>query len=236
MQPQLYVGNRNYSSWSLRAWLALQWARIDFDETRVELDQPGYGECGIAQVLAVSPSGMVPALRIGDEVIWDTLAIAEWAAENTRGQPLVPADSLERAAMRSTIGEMHAGFAALRQELPMNIRRRCRASGLSAQARRDVQRIDALWSSLRQRYAGRGAFLFGPRTLSDAFYLPVATRFRTYSVELSPPASAYVDELLRDAAFRRWEDQVLADPPRPFSRAPIDSVFPGSDIPHGVAV
>lgn len=223
MTAQLWIGNRNYSSWSLRAWLCLRWAGVAFDETVIELDQPGYGERAIADVLAVSPSGLVPALQLGTETIWDTLAIAEWAAETTPA--LLPGDRLTRASMRAAVGEMHAGFAALRAELPMNIRRRCRAEGLSANACADVQRIDRLWATLRQRHAGAGEYLFGKRTIADAFYLPVATRFRTYRVQLSPVAQAYGDELLRDADFQAWQRAALAEDPKPFSRARIDSLY-----------
>jgi glutathione S-transferase len=223
MKAQLWIGNRNYSSWSLRAWLCLKWAGVDFSETRIDLDQPGYGERRIAQVLAVSPSGMVPVLKLGSETIWDTMAIAEWAAETA--PELLPSEHLARAAMRAAAGEMHAGFAALRSELPMNIRRRCKAEGLSGSARADVERIDRLWATLRERYAAAGAFLFGKRSIADAFYLPVATRFRTYGVALSAPAQAYADALLRDADFLVWERAALAEDPKPFSRARIDSLY-----------
>ncbi len=228
MKAQLFIGNRNYSSWSLRAWLCLKWAEVDFDETLIDLDQPGYGERRIAQVLAVSPSGMVPVLRIGSETIWDTIAIAEWAAE-AAPELLLPADRLTRAAMRAAVGEMHAGFAALRSELPMNIRRRCRADGLPGNARGDVQRIDRLWASLRERHGAEGGFLFGKRSIADAFYLPVATRFRTYAVHLSAPAQSYADELLRDADFQAWERAALAEDPKPFSRARIDSLYAATE-------
>lgn len=225
MKPHLLIGNRNYSSWSLRGWLCLRWANIDFDETLIELDQPGYGECRIADVLAVSPTGMVPVLRLGDETVWDTLAIAEWAAENSRGAPLLPADPLARAQVRSTVGEMHAGFAALRRELSMNIRRRCRASGLSPAAQADIGRIDQMWSALRERHDARGPYLFGERSLADAFYLPVATRMRTYGVTLSAAAQAYGELLLADADFRHWEALVLAEPAKPLLRADTDKLY-----------
>ena len=223
MNPRLWIGNRNYSSWSLRAWLCLKWAGVDFDETLIDLDQAGYGERRIAQVLAVSPSGMVPVLQIGPETIWDTLAIAEWAAE--AAPELLPADRLTRAGVRAAVGEMHAGFAALRSELPMNIRRRCVAEGLSGNARADVERIDRLWASMRERHGAAGAFLFGKRSIADAFYLPVATRFRTYGMRLSTAAQGYADELLHDADFQAWQRAALAEDPKPFSRAPIDSLY-----------
>lgn len=225
MQVQLYIGNRNYSSWSLRAWLCLRWAGIPFDETLIELDQPGYGEGRIAEVLAVSPSGLVPVMRQAGEPVWDTLAIAEWAAEQTRGPALLPSDPLQRAQVRSAVGEMHAGFAALRRELPMNLRRRCRAFGLSPAAQADIARIDQMWASLRERHGAGGPFLFGARSLADAFYLPVATRMRSYDIALSPAAQTYGQTLLADRDFGEWEARVLAEPPRPFSRAPTDQLY-----------
>jgi glutathione S-transferase len=228
MTGHLWIGNRNYSSWSLRAWLCLRWAGVEFKETRIELDQPGYGERRITQVLAVSPSGQVPALKVGDTTIWDSLAIAEWAAESARGQALVPADTLARAEMRSVVAEMHCGFSALRQELPMNLGRRCRAQGLSEAARANVARIGSLWAGLRQRHAA-GDFLFGARSIADAYYLPVATRFRTYAVALSPSAQAYCETLLADADFKAWQRNARADADKAFTRASIDTLYPGTD-------
>jgi len=229
MKPRLYVGNCNYSSWSLRPWLALRWAGIDFDETSIDLDQPGYGESNIAAIRAISPTGKVPVLRIGGEAVWESIAIAEWAAENSRTGPLLPADPLLRAQARAVVAEMHAGFGALRRDLPMNIRRRCRATGLPPETQTDIARVDALWSGLRERHAANGPYLFGPRSFADAFYLPVATRFRTYAIALSPAAQAYCDTLFADAAFREWEARALAEPAKPFSRAKTDSLYAGSD-------
>jgi glutathione S-transferase len=229
MKPRLFIGNRNYSSWSLRPWLALRWAGVEFDETLIELDQPGYGAEGIAEIRAISPSGKVPALKIGATTIFESLAIAEWAAEQAPPRALLPADGLARAEARAVAAEMHAGFAALRRDLPMNIRRRCTASGLSEETLRDIRRIDAMWSGLRKRYGATGPWLFGQRSLADAFYLPVATRFRTYATALSPVAQAYADTLLADAAFREWEKAVLAQPAKPFTRAPIDGLYPATN-------
>ncbi len=224
-KPVLYLGNPNYSSWSLRPWLALKWAGIDFNEQFIELDAPGYGESKIAAVLAVSPSGRVPALRIGDTVIWDSLAISEWAAEYPGAAPLLPVDRVLRAQMRSATAEMHSGFSAVRRDLPMNIRRRCTARGLPAETLNDIARIDALWSGLRAAHASDGPHLFGRRSIADAFYTPVATRFRTYGIKLSASAQGYCDTLLADHAFREWESRVLADPAKPFSRATTDTIY-----------
>ncbi len=221
MKPVLYVGNINYSSWSLRPFIALRWAGIDFDMVEVNLDQPGYGEYAIAEILAFNPAGKVPALRVGEIVIADSLAIAEWASET--GRSLYPQDPLERAMVRSVVAEMHSGFAAVRRDLSMNIRRRCRAFGLPADTLRDIARLDALFAGHRQHRDG--PFLFGQRTLADAFFTPVATRFRTYGIALSADAQAYCDTLLADAAFLEWEQKVLAQPHAGFSRAPIDQLY-----------
>lgn len=223
MKPVLYVGNLNYSSWSLRPFLALRWAGIDFDLVEIELDQPGYGEYAIAEVLAVNPTGKVPALRLGERVIGDSLAISEWAHE--AGQPLYPADLTERALVRSAVAEMHSGFAAVRRDLSMNIRRRCRAHGLPADTLRDIARLDTLFGSQRLAHAANGPFLFGTRTLADAFFTPVATRFRTYGIEISPAAQAYCDTLLADADFRDWEARALARPAQTFSRSNVDQLY-----------
>lgn len=229
MTPHLHIGNRNYSSWSLRPWLCLRWTGIAFDETLIELDQPGYGAEGIAAVRVVSPSGKVPALRVGATTIWDSLAIAEWAAEAGAPGALLPADREARAVIRAACAEMHSGFPALRRDLPMNIRRRCVATDLPEDTRRDIGRVESLWSTLRAGHAANGPWLFGTRSMADAFYLPVATRFRTYGVALSPTAQAYCETTLADSAFREWETRVLSEPAVHFSRAPIDSLYEARD-------
>lgn len=229
MTPHLHIGNRNYSSWSLRPWLCLRWAGIAFDEKLIELDQPGYGAEGITAVRAVSPSGKVPALRVGATTIWDSLAIAEWAAEGGTPGALLPVDRERRAVIRAACAEMHSGFPALRRDLPMNIRRCCVATDLPEDTRRDIERVERLWSALRAANATDGPWLFGARSMADAFYLPVATRFRTYAVALSKAAQAYCETAFADAAFRDWETRVLAEPVVRFSRAPIDSLYETRD-------
>lgn len=222
-RPRLYVGNRNYSSWSLRPWLALTWAGLDVETVDVDLDRPGYGQGQIAEVLAVSPTGRVPALHLGDLVIWDSLAIAEWAAEQAPG--LWPRATDARAVARAVTCEMHAGFAAVRRDLPMNLRRRTRAHGLPSETTAELARLDALWSSTRARWGADGPYLFGARSIADAFFTPVATRCRTYAIELSPPAAAYRDALLADDGFRAWEDLVLATPAERFTSSDVDDRY-----------
>lgn len=224
MTVHLYVGNRNYSSWSLRAWLSIKWADVDFTETVIDLDQSGYGKSRIADVLAVSPSGLVPALKLGKYTIWDSLAIGLWATEQSKH--LLPTEPIARATMYSVVGEMHSGFTDLRRELPMNIRRRCAAYGLSLEAEADITRVDAIWKILREQYAAQGDYLFGTRSLADAFFLPVATRFRTYGTELSALAQEYCEFILTDRAFQEWEKHALEEHTKPFSRAKIDQLYP----------
>ena len=210
MKPILYVGNRNYSSWSLRPWLVLSWADIEFETRVVPLGGPGYLKRQVPEVLAISPTGTVPALHLGDDVIADSLAISEWAAE--RAPALWPREPLARAQARAAVCEMHAGFGALRSRLPCNIRRRAEPRTLDEDVGRDVERVVAIWTSLRARFGAGGPYLFGQRTIADAFFTPVATRFRTYAVEIHAEARRYADALLADPAFVQWEAEALAEP------------------------
>jgi glutathione S-transferase len=206
MSNVLYIGNKNYSSWSLRPWLCLRWGGIPFEEHTIRLDQPGYGKQQIAEVKAVSPNGTVPALHADGVVIWDSLAIAEWAAEQAGPGVLWPIDPMLRAQARSATCEMHSGFAAVRRDLSMNIHRRLPAAPQwPDDTRAGLQRIEALWASLRERHAEHGPFLFGQRSIADAFFTPVATRLCTYAVPLSVTAAAYCDVLLADPDFQAWK-------------------------------
>lgn len=202
-RPQLFVGNYNYSSWSLRPWLVLRWGGIEFDERYVELNAPGYGKGQIADVLAVSPSGRVPALHVGELQLWDSLAISEWAAEQR--PELWPAEAEARAIARAATCEMHAGFSCIRNEMPMNLRRRVRVQVWPEATQREVDRVVALWRGLRRRFEGKGPWLMGKRSIVDAFYAPVVTRFRTYGVDLDAQLQAYAETLLADADFLDWE-------------------------------
>ena len=211
MKPILYVGNQNYSSWSLRPWLVLKWGGIDFEMRLIRLGGHGYGSWAIPEVLAVSPPGTVPVLHADGEVIPDSLAISEWAAE--RVPALWPADPAARALARSAACEMHSSFGALRMNLPCNIRRRAEPRELNDQVRRDIARVEALWTSLSSRFGRGGPYLFGAApTITDAFFLPVATRFRTYGVRVSAEAQRYADALLADPTFAEWERAAIAEP------------------------
>lgn len=202
--PVLHIGNKNYSSWSLRPWLALKWGGIPFEENIIPLGGEGYGRAQIKEVLKVSPSGRVPALHLGDAVINDSLAICEWAAEQTPS--LWPADPIVRALARSASAEMHSGFVALRTAMSCNIRRRLeREPDWNSATRADLTRLYELWGGLRARFGGEGPFLFGQRSIADAMYAPVCTRLRTYKVSAPEDAQAYCATIFADPAFQDWE-------------------------------
>jgi glutathione S-transferase len=211
-RPKLYIGNKNYSSWSMRPWLALTWAGLDFEEVLIPLGGPGYGKSKIAEILAVSPSGKVPALEWQGHTLWDSLAICEWAAEQRPAVQLWPTEPMVRALARAAACEMHSGFAALRRDLSMNIRRRADIRTPWAEdVREDIARVQELWAGLRARFADAGPYLFGRRSIADAMFAPVATRFRTYGVALEPVCAAYCATIFADAAFQAWERAAQAE-------------------------
>lgn len=205
MSLVLYIGNKNYSSWSLRPWLVLRWSGLPFEERVLQLGGQGYGKAQIPAVVAVSPSGKVPALELDGLTVWDSLAIAETVAERAPAARLWPEDPSARALARAATAEMHSGFAAIRRDLSMNVRRRTTKTSLAEDTRADLERVERLWTQLRERYGAAGPFLLGERCIADAFFTPVATRFRTYGIPLSASSQAYCDALLADADFRAWE-------------------------------
>lgn len=199
---QLVIGNKNFSSWSLRPWLLLKQAGLPFREIPVRLRQADTK----AQILAHSPSGKVPALIDGDLTVWDSLAICEYLAEKAslNQVDLWPADPKARAEARSVSAEMHSGFAALRQQMSMEVAASRPGEGQTQEVLADIARIAALWTSCRERFAAAGPFLFGDFSVADAMYAPVAFRFHTYGVELPPLAAAYRDTLLALPAMLEW--------------------------------
>ncbi len=204
----LFIGNRNYSSWSLRGWLALRLAGLAFTERLIPLDTPETA----AALAAVSPAGTVPVLSVGGVTIGDSLAIGEFAADLAPDARLLPADPVERALCRAAVAEMHAGFGALRGHLPMNIRGRFPHRATTPEVDRDIARITALWRGLRARAESEGPFLFGRVTLADVAYAPVATRFRTYGVALDLVSAAYVEAVLALPAMAEWTAEAIAEP------------------------
>lgn len=199
---QLVIGNKNFSSWSLRPWLLLKQAGLPFREIPVRLRQADTK----AQILVHSPSGKVPALIDGDLTVWDSLAICEYLAEKAslNHVDLWPADPKARAEARSVSAEMHSGFAALRQQMSMEVAASRPGEGQTPEVLADIARIAALWTSCRERFAAAGPFLFGDFSVADAMYAPVAFRFHTYGVELPPLAATYRDALLVLPAMQEW--------------------------------
>jgi len=201
----LYIGNKNYSTWSLRAWVLMKALGIAFEERRLALYEPDTSK----RIRRVSPSGRVPCLHDGDIVVWDSLAIAEYLAE--RHREVWPAEAIARAWARSAAAEMHSGFARLRDELGMNVRLRS-AKTPSAAAASEIARIVALWREGRERFGRSGDFLCGPFTAVDAFFCPVAFRFQTYGVALDDVAGAYCRSLLALPAMREWAADAATEP------------------------
>lgn len=203
----LILGNRNYSSWSLRPWLALAQAGIPFDEEVIPLWLEGSAE----RILFHSPAGKVPILRHGDLAVWESLAICEYAAGLYPDAGLWPGDTARRAHARAISHEMHGGFTALRRAMPMNCRAHKPGKGMTEGVADDIGRICAIWRDCRERHGAEGEFLFGGFTIADAMYAPVASRFRTYGVATDPVSGSYVDTLLDLPAMRRWYEAAAAE-------------------------
>ena len=200
MKPKLIIGNKNYSSWSLRAWFLLREADIDFDEHRIPLDT----EDTARQIAEFSPSGRVPVLLLDNLAVWDTLAIAETLAERWPDRKLWPDDAAARAHARSISAEMHAGFATLRSQMPMNCRAMGRRVALPDELTHDIDRIFEIWSDCYRRYGGNGPWLFGEFSIADAMYAPVVLRLRTYGINLPESARHYANRVLQSEAMQEW--------------------------------
>jgi glutathione S-transferase len=208
MTLKLVIGNKNYSSWSMRPWLALRANDIAFEEVFIPLYT---GEADKQRILDVTPSGKVPALVDGDITIWDSLAIIEYAAERFPEARLWPEDRSARAHARSISAEMHSGFMALRNECGMNLHRPIGAIALSADARANIARIQEIWIECRERYGKSGPFLFGAFSGADAMFAPVVHRFRTYAIEMPPLALDYMQAMMALPAFQEWTRAGLAE-------------------------
>ena len=209
--PTLVIGNCNYSSWSLRAWIALRAAEIEFQVERVPLYQPDTRE----RILAHNAAGTVPVLKHGALVLWESLAICEYAAELAPAARLWPEERETRALARSVATEMHGGFPAMRQAIPLNFSGLAkRVPTLSDDARAQIARIQALWSACLRRPGRSGPFLFGRFSVADAMYAPVVSRFRTYPVPLADPVRAYVDAVWDLPAMQEWGALAAREPER----------------------
>ncbi|HEU5058620.1 MAG TPA: glutathione S-transferase family protein [Kofleriaceae bacterium] len=197
---EIIVGNKNYSSWSLRGWLAVARSGLPFREIVIPMFQEDSGR----RIAEHSPTGKVPCLRHGDLVIWDSLAIGEYVAELAPAAHLWPADRAARAVARSACAEMHSGFAAMRNDMTMNIRAARPGVGHTPAALADAAAVQARWRQLRARWGAGGEFLFGRFTLADCFYAPVVTRFDTYGVELDPESRRYADAVRAVPELQAW--------------------------------
>jgi glutathione S-transferase len=208
MTLTLVIGNKNYSSWSMRPWLALKANDIAFEEVLIPLYT---GDADKQRILGFARSGKVPVLIDGDVTVWDSLAIIEYLAERFPETRLWPEDRASRAHARSISAEMHSGFAALRNECGMNLHRSVGAIPLSEQARADIARVQQIWSECRDRHGGRGPYLFGAFSGADAMYAPVVHRFRTYAIEVTASVRDYMDAMRSLPAFEQWTSAGLAE-------------------------
>jgi glutathione S-transferase len=196
---KIAIGNKNYSSWSMRAWLALELTGAPYQEVVVPLDRPDTAE----RIRSFSPAGRVPVLLDGDLVVWDSLAIGEYLAERFPSAQLWPASPEARAVARAVSAEMHSGFQALRSSMPMNIRLHRPAVAPAADVVADLTRVRGIWRSLLDR-APAGGYLFGRFGIADAMFAPVVARCRTYGVVLEGPEAAYADAVWRHPAVAKW--------------------------------
>jgi len=215
MPLQLFIGNKNYSSWSMRPWVLMRQAGIPFEEVLIRFDSFEADSVFKQRAKAVNPLGKVPALVDDGFAVWDSLAIAEYLAEHFPGKQLWPADARQRARARSVCAEMHSGFSALRNHCPMNIEASLPDTGAllwrdQAGLRADVARLESMWCELLAAQPADG-LLFGQFTIADAFFAPVCTRIRTYALPVSAPVRAYVDRVLALPGVKAWIDDALAE-------------------------
>jgi glutathione S-transferase len=211
---QLIVGNKNYSSWSMRAWVLMKQAGIPFEETALRFDGFDAGSSFKRAVTQLTPTGKVPVLMDGDLAIWDTLAIAEYLAEQFPEKRLWPAERAARARARSVCAEMHAGFTGLRSHCPMNIEASLAEAGAliwrdQAAVRSDVARLLAMWQGLLAEHGG--PLLFGDFSVADAYFAPICTRLKTYALPMTPTIAAYVERVLALPGVQAWTEAALAE-------------------------
>jgi glutathione S-transferase len=207
MALRLVIGNKNYSSWSLRPRIAMKVAGIPFDETVIPL----YVEGSAEKILAHSPAGKVPILHDGDVRVWESLAIIEYLAEKFPNAKIWPSDAAVRAHARTISTEMHAGFGALRGECGMNMWRPPIKKALSADALANVARIETIWTETRARHGAGGPFLFGAFTAADAMYAPIVSRFETYAIDVTPQSKAYMTAMTALPAWKEWRAAAMKE-------------------------
>lgn len=203
----LVIGNKNYSSWSMRAGLAVALTGAAVEEILIPLDEPETA----ASIRRFSPAGRVPTLMLGDVAVWDSLAICETLADRFPAAGLWPTDPVARAVARAVVAEMHSGFPVLREECSMDLRRRGRQPR-GDNWQEEVRRIDALWGDCLERFGGAGGFLFDQPTIADCFYAPMVSRFVTYDLPVSERAAAYIAHIRSWAPYRAWTAAAAAEP------------------------
>jgi glutathione S-transferase len=204
----LYIGNKNYSSWSLRGWLAMRLSGAPFEEVLFHLSGPGERD----RIRALSPNGRVPALRHDDLVISDSLAIAEYLAETFPERRMWPEERAARATARSLVAEMHSSFLALRTHMPMNLRRSVPGVGHEPEVLAEIAHLTGRWKEVRSRYGASGPYLFGRWTLADCFFAPVIGRFRTYGVPMDAETEAYADAVWAQPDVKEWLQAAAVEP------------------------
>ncbi|MET0557856.1 MAG: glutathione S-transferase family protein [Solirubrobacterales bacterium] len=207
-QLRLIIGNRNYSAWSLRAWLLMRQMGIEFEEIQIPLGRAD----SLERKLSYSPAGLVPILIDGDLRVWDSLAIAEHLAERFPDKRVWPADARPRALARSVSAEMHSGFTSLRASMPLNCRARRPGAGRGPGVQADIDRVLRIWRECRGEHGAGGPFLFGDFTVADAMFAPVGSRFQTYGVDLDAEATGYAKALLELPAVSEWMSAAEAEP------------------------
>jgi len=212
---KLYIGNKNYSSWSMRPWVLLKQAQIPFEEVKLRFDSFEPGSAFKMAAHAVNPVGKVPALVDGDLAVWDTLAIAEYLAEQFPDKHLWPTGKADRARARSVCAEMHSGFGALRSHCPMNIEARLPQVGHLVwrdqhAVRADVQRLESMWRSLLEVHGGKN-FLFGDFSIADAFFAPVCMRLKTYALPVAADTAAYIERVSQAPGVAAWISDALTE-------------------------
>ena len=209
MALTLVIGNMNYSSWSMRPWLALKAADIPFNEVKIPLytDDPADKQ----RILDYSPAGKVPILVDGAITVWDSLAIIEYLAEKFPDKGIWPKDAAARAHARSISAEMHSGFMPLRNECSMNIHRKVHVKALSSDAKANVARVQDIWTACRRQYGQGGPYLFGAITGADAMFAPVVHRFRIYGVNVEGAAADYMNAMQAHPSFQAWNAAALAE-------------------------